>query len=192
MDILEYFKESNRALICIRSIFFKLEVYHYAHSPLHIHDKIINDTLIMTLACQCNTIATTFCLYRKFRHVLLQNHSCISNDRLSCISVTASSSLAQHLTLIFFQKFQHRAWCLEPSQQQDFSYWSSHRRANSQDRSRISCPTSFIHINIWINHYSQWRPVVWFIWSTLGARFLWELMRFWEQLQPWDETPRAA
>lgn len=70
-------------MICIRSIFFKLEVYHYAHSPLHIHDKIINDTLIMTLACQCNTIATTFCLYRKFRHVLLQNHSCISNDSLS-------------------------------------------------------------------------------------------------------------
>lgn len=22
------------------------------------------------------------------------------------------------------------SWCLEPSQQQDFSYWSSHRRAN--------------------------------------------------------------
>lgn len=39
---------------------------------------------------------------------------------------------------------QHQSWCLEPSQQQDFSYWSSHRRTNSQDRSRISCPTSCI------------------------------------------------
>lgn len=69
-----------------KKYFLKLEVYqvyYYAHCPLHIHDKIINDTLIMTLACQCNTIATTFCLYRKFRHVLLQNLSCISNDRLS-------------------------------------------------------------------------------------------------------------
>lgn len=28
--------------------------------------------------------------------------------------------------------------------------------------------------------------------ALLVPGFLWELMRFWEQLQPWDETPRAA
>lgn len=58
------------------------QVYYYAHSLLPVCDKVINDTLIMTLAWQCNTITTTFCLYRKFHHVLLQNHSCISSDRL--------------------------------------------------------------------------------------------------------------
>lgn len=36
----------------------------------------------MTLGCQCNTSTTTFCLCRKFHHVLLQNHSCVSSDRL--------------------------------------------------------------------------------------------------------------
>lgn len=45
-------------------------MYYYAHSPLPVCDKVMNDTLIMTLAWQCNTITTTFCLYRQFHHVL--------------------------------------------------------------------------------------------------------------------------
>ena len=36
----------------------------------------------MTLACRCHITTTTSCLYRKFHHVLLQNHSCISSDGL--------------------------------------------------------------------------------------------------------------
>lgn len=36
----------------------------------------------MTLACRCHTTKSTSCLYRKFHHVLLQNHSCIPSDGL--------------------------------------------------------------------------------------------------------------
>lgn len=52
-----------------KKYFFKLEVYqvyYYAHSPLHIHDKIINDTLIMTLACHATPLQLPFVCIENF------------------------------------------------------------------------------------------------------------------------------
>lgn len=86
---------------------------YYACSPLHVHDKVINDTLIMTLACQCNTITATFCLYRKLHHVLLQNHSCVSSDRLD-FSLPDVFQSQLHQTL-------HNLW-----------HWSSSRSCSTE------------------------------------------------------------
>lgn len=108
------------------------------------------------------------------------------------ILVSASSNLPQHLILIFSQKLQHRAWCLEPFHEQDFSSWSSHRRANSNTGAEFLVPPhASTSVFKFITAVSEGQ---WFDLSELllVPVFLWELMRFWEWMQPWDGNPRAA
>lgn len=76
----------------------------------------------MILACRCQTTTTTSCLYRKFHHVLLQNHSCIPSDGLGFSHPAIfQSQLRQTLHNIWHWAFprscstEPRAWGLPSS-----------------------------------------------------------------------------